>query len=118
MALLYDTFAGRLPDADGLMFWAEAIKSGAHTLDEVADLFAGSPEFMRLTAEMSNEELVEYMYQNTLDRASDASGMAHWTGALDAGADHGDLLVGFSQSIEHFTLLRASVTNGIDYFSG
>ena len=115
VALLYDTFAGRRPDAEGLVYWAEAIENGTLTLDQVADGFANSPEFLKLTQGMSNSQLVDFMYQNTLDRASDPTGLQYWTGRLDAGMDRGDLLLGFSQSYEHFNLLGPQVTSGIDY---
>jgi len=115
VALFYDTFAGRRPDAEGLIYWAQAIDSGTFTLDRVADGFADSLEFRNLTAGMSNTDLVRFMYQNTLDRASDAEGLNYWTARLDAGMDQGELLLGFSLSNEHFDLLGAQVTGGIDY---
>ena len=115
VALLYDTFAGRRPDAGGLIYWAEGIENGTFTLDQVADGFANSPEFLQLTQGMSNSQLVNFLYQNTLDRASDSEGLSYWTARLDAGMDRGDLLLGFSQSYEHFNLLGAQVTSGIDY---
>ena len=95
--------------------WAEALKSGALTLDQVADGFANSQEFRGLIAGKSNAEIVEAMYQNTLDRASDPGGKANWVARLDSGMDLGDLLLGFSQSNEHFILLGNSITGGIDY---
>jgi len=116
VALLYDSFAGRLPDASGLMHWAEALKSGAMTLSQVAAGFANSAEFQGLIAGKSHADLVELMYQNTLNRASDAAGKAGWVRALDAGLSDSDLLIGFSQSAEHFHLIGSHITNGIDFF--
>jgi len=116
VALLYDSFAGRLPDAAGLIGWAEAIKSGAMTISQVAAGFANSAEFQSLTAGMSHAQLVDFMYQNSLDRSADLGGRQGWIDALDAGLSDGDLLIGFSQSTEHFFLLGSQITNGIDYF--
>jgi len=116
VALLYDSFAGRLPDAAGLIVWAEAIKSGAMTLAQVAAGFANSAEFQNLTAGMSHSQLVDFMYQNSLDRGADPAGKQAWVNLLDAGLSDGDLLIGFSQSTEHFFLLGSHITNGIDYF--
>jgi hypothetical protein len=116
VALLYDSFAGRRPDPQGLFVWAEAIRSGAQSLSGVADQFAASPEFAGLTAGMSNGQIVEFMYQNALDRGSDPGGLSYWTGRLDAGMDRGDLLLAFSQSQEHFYLLAPQITNGLDLF--
>jgi hypothetical protein len=116
VALLYDSFADRRPDPQGLLIWAEAIRSGAQSLERVADQFAASPEFTGLTAGLSNGQLVEFMYQNALDRAPDPGGFAYWTGRLDAGMNRGDLLLALSQSHEHFYLLGPQITNGIDLF--
>jgi len=116
VALLYDSFAGRLPDLSGLTHWAEALKSGALTLSQVTAGFANSAEFQALIAGMSHSDLVELMYQNTLNRASDVAGKANWVKALDEGLSDTDLLIGFSQSAEHFHLIGAHITNGIDYF--
>lgn len=113
VALLYDSFANRLPDEAGLLHWGELVRTGAMTLDQVADQFAASAEFSNATAGMTNSQLVEYMYLTTLDRAPDEAGHAHWTNALDNGMDRGDLLLAFSQSEEHFHLLGARITNGI-----
>ena len=116
VALLYDSFAGRLPDASGLVHWAEALESGAMTLSQVAAGFANSAEFQGLIKGMSHSDLVEFMYQNTLNRASDAVGKESWVKMLDAGLSDTDLLIGFSQSGEHFHLIGTHITNGIDYF--
>jgi hypothetical protein len=115
IALLYDSFAGRLPDSDGLIYWAEAFSNGAMSLNTIGDGFAASAEFQALIAGLSNSEIVDFMYQNTLHRSSDPEGLAYWVSQLDSGnMDIGDVLVGFSQSAEHFHLLGSQITNGID----
>lgn len=116
LALLYDSFAGRQPDAAGLVFWGEAIKSGAVTLAQAAIGFVQSAEFQGRIAGMAHADLVEFMYLNTLDRAADPAGKAYWVDALDQGLSDAELLLWFSQSIEHFQLLGSSITNGIDLF--
>jgi hypothetical protein len=116
VALLYDSFAGRIPDAGGLIDWAEALKSGTLTLNQVAHGFVNSAEFQVRTAGMSHAQLVEFMYQNTLDRESDPGGKAAWIDALDHGLSKEELLLGFSQSQEHFFLLGAQITNGISFY--
>jgi hypothetical protein len=117
VALLYDSFAGRAPDAGGLTYWAEAIKGGTFTLAQVAAGFANSPEFRGLTTGMSNSEIVNFMYTNTLDRHPAQSEVNYWANSLDHGMTRGDLLLAFSQSTEHFYLLQAHVTNGIDFLT-
>ncbi len=115
VALLYDSFTGRRPDTDGLVFWSEQVKSGARTLAQVAGEFAASAEFRTATQGKSNAELVDFMYQNTLDRAPDGGGRAFWAGQLDNGLSRGELLLAFSQSGEHAGLLARYIIGGIDF---
>ena len=118
VALLYDSFIGRLPDTGGLTFWSEQVNSGGRTLTQVADEFAASTEFTNATAGKSNAQLVDLMYQNTLDRGSDAAGRAFWIDQLDKGLTKGDLLLSFSQSAEHYSLKAADIIGGIQVASG
>jgi hypothetical protein len=114
IALLYDSFNGRKPDESGLIFYGEAVKNGTQTLAPIADDFAGSAEFQSATSGMKNGELVDFMYQNTLDRMPDAGGRAYYVNQLDSGMmDLGDILLDFSQSFKHYNLLAADITNGI-----
>lgn len=113
IALLYDGLSNRLPDASGLTFWAEQVKTGALTLNQVADNFASSAEFADTARGLSNGQLVDLMYQNTLDRAPDATGRAFWTDQLDHGLSQGALLYEFATSAEHTALLAANIVGGI-----
>jgi hypothetical protein len=117
VAALYDTFAGRAPDASGLIYWAEQLKSGAVGLSQVADGFARSSEFQASIAGKSHADVVATMYENTLDRHGDAAGIAYWTDLLDHGLTEGQLLLGFSDSGEHYALLASHITAGIDYLA-
>lgn len=114
MALLYDSFAGRKPDASGLIYYAERLKAGSLTLAQAANDFAASTEFTQATNGLSNGQLVDYMYRNTLDREADAGGKAYYTTALDNGFSKGALLLEFSQSQEHYNYLSGSIIGGID----
>lgn len=116
VALLYDSFAGREPDAGGLIYWGDAISSGAISLQQAAEGFAKSAEFLGRIAGMSHADLVDYMYRNTLDRGADQAGRDYWVARLDSGMSYADLLLGFSQSTEHSYLLADQITRGIDYF--
>ncbi len=114
VALLYDSFSGRKPDAGGLGYYAERLKAGTLTLAQAANDFAGSTEFKQATSGLSNEKLVDYMYRNTLDREADAGGRAYYTNALDQGLSKGSLLLEFSQSQEHYNFLAGSIIGGIE----
>lgn len=112
-ALLYDTALARMPDAGGLTYWAEGLKSGQQTIASEAFAFVHTAEFQAKTAGFSNAQFVDYMYQNTLDRAGDAGGRAYWTAQLDQGLTKADLLVHFAFSDEHRALLAPAIDHGI-----
>jgi Ca2+-binding RTX toxin-like protein len=114
VALLYDSFAGRKPDASGLIYYAERLKTGSLTLVQAANDFAASAEFAQATSGLSNGQLVDFMYRNTLDREADAGGKAYYTTALDNGLSKGALLLEFSQSQEHYNYLSSSIIGGIE----
>lgn len=114
VALLYDGFAGRLPDADGLTFYAERVKAGTMTLGQVANDFAGSAEFTSLIAGKSNGEIVDFIYQNTLDRAPDALGKAFYTDQLDKGATASGVLLDVALSQEHYNLFSSHIIGGVE----
>lgn len=114
VAALYDSFANRLPDRQGLLDWVGRLESGT-TLKAVANGFANSQEFLKKIAGLSNGDLVDFMYMNTLDRAADAGGKQAWVSALDGGMSKGDLLLGFSASEEHFTIMQQHLYSGVDF---
>lgn len=48
IALLYNAFLGREPDAPELQYWVNQVRSGAHTAGTIVNEFAGSEEFKML----------------------------------------------------------------------
>lgn len=112
---LYDTFSNRLPDEDGLDYWVDQLQSG-QSLSAIASGFAESSEFSNVTVGFSNGQLVDFMYENTLGRTADAAGRENWVSQLDSGLSKGDLMLGFSESAEHYQLLKEHLFAGVDYF--
>lgn len=105
IALLYETALNRNGNIDepGLNFWLDVAERGA-TNREIAAAFPASPEFQAAfgdVSELSDEDYVDLLYQNTLDRAGDAPGQAFWVGQLDAGASRAELLFAFAISVEN-----------------
>ena len=101
VARLYDAAFNRLPDGNGLLGWKDAVDHGM-SLSTVADGFVFSAEFQNTYGNLSNQGFVEQLYHNVLDRAGEAAGVAGWTAALASGQmDRGDVLLGFSESLEH-----------------
>lgn len=114
VALLYDGFANRLPDASGLIYYAERVKAGTMTLAQVTNDFATSAEFKNAIAGKDNGQIVDFIYQNTLDRAPDAVGRAFYKDQLDHGATAAGILQDVALSQEHYNLVSSHIINGID----
>ncbi|VWX48726.1 DUF4214 domain-containing protein [Novosphingobium sp. 9U] len=114
VAALYDAFNNRLPDAAGLQDWVDKLKGGM-SLNQVAEGFASSPEFAQATADLSKGQLVEFMYENALGRASDPNGQNYWLAQLDSDFSKGDLLLSFSESAEHYTQMQEQLFAGVEY---
>ena len=79
---LYEEVLGRMPDLEGLTYWAGQLASGAR-LESVAQAVADSAEFgQRYGTSPSREQLVEELYEGILNRSADAAGLAFWADAL------------------------------------
>ena len=77
-------------------------RSETWTLKRISDYFAESSEFEAKYGELTNEEFVERIYTEVLERPADPDGLAYWTRQLDTGAkSRGDVMLGFSDSSEY-----------------
>jgi hypothetical protein len=90
---LYVGYLGRAGDSAGQQFWANAIANGTATIKSVATGFTLSAEYKAAYAGLSNDALVDKVYNNVLGRASDAAGKAFWVDALAKGTVTADTLV-------------------------
>ncbi|ASK17918.1 DUF4214 domain-containing protein [Halomonas sp. N3-2A] len=99
---LYDAAFDRTADGKGLGYWLEVSESV--NLNDIADSFVGSEEFARQYGSIENDAYIELMYENVLERASDAAGQAYWLDKLDNGAERGAVMVGFTESAESVML--------------
>ena len=106
VARLYDTALGRYADPAGFNTFTSEIVNGT-TLQQTALAFLSSPEFAnRYGAALSDQALVDALYQNTLRRAPDAAGEALYVRALASGQlDRTGLLAAISDSQEHINLI-------------
>ncbi|MEM6677602.1 MAG: Ig-like domain-containing protein [Pseudomonadota bacterium] len=85
VAFLYEVGFDREADTIGISFWSALAESVA--LIELARVFLASEEFEILNGtDLTNSEIVDVFYDNSLDRPSDDGGRAFWTGELDRGA--------------------------------
>ncbi|MBC7802121.1 MAG: DUF4214 domain-containing protein [Gemmatimonadaceae bacterium] len=110
VARLYDTALGRRPDAGGLGFWTRTIDGGAALVD-LANAFVSSAEFQSTYGALDNRAFVNAIYLNTLDRAGEADGVNFWTGVLNGGTSRAEVVVSFSESVEHQQLTQPNILN-------
>ncbi len=96
IARLYFAVFERAPDLPGFDYWT----SLGLPVTDVAELFVSSAEFLGRYGHLSNSEFVDRVYRNVLGRQADSEGFQYWVGVLDAGNSRGDLMIGFSESVE------------------
>lgn len=81
--LLYVAYYGRPADATGLTFWAEQID--AVGVEGVAADFGASAEFEARFGDLTNEELVQNLYQQLFGRDGEQAGVDYWVNLLENG---------------------------------
>lgn len=96
---LYQATLDRAPDLTGFGRWSAELAGGAEYAD-VAAGFVESPEFRAMYGALDDEGFVTLLYENVLGRAADATGLANWTGQLEAGTSRVAVVEGFAQSAE------------------
>lgn len=107
---------GRHPEGAGLEYWIGRLEGGL-TADQMARLFAGTPEGRATYAGLDTAGIVDRVYDFTLHRDPDPAGAAYWAGRLDAGLPLWKLVSHFGRSAENRAttaedVLTAAVTLG------
>ncbi len=97
---LYRATFLRPPKQEGVAYWVKQARSG-DSLDEIATVFAKSPEFQNRYGQLSNRQFVDQIYRNILGRAPQASGLAYWENLLARGTARGKMVVNFSEASEN-----------------
>ena len=109
---LYQGAFGRAPDEVG--FNVNIIALGNGTAPGLANAFLHSNEFaIRHGDTTANATFVQSMYRSAFNRDGETEGASLWTGFLDAGGARGDVMLGFSQSLEMRALTAARLSVGI-----
>lgn len=108
IAYLYEAGLDRDGNIDegGLNFWIDTAGNG-FSQRQIAQAFLDSAEFeaaFGAPETLTDEQYVEQLYQNVLDRASDQAGFDFWFGALESvGGQRDVLLIAFARSNENIT---------------
>jgi len=82
---LYTAYFNRAADKAGVDYWTNEMDTNGWTIDQVAQSFAEQTEFTTAYAGLTNEEIVDAVYTNVLNRAADADGKTYWVDELTAG---------------------------------
>ena len=109
----YQAAFGRVPDQGGAGYWTQQFGTGHASLDQISLIFASSREFSNLYGGAgpntpANTTLVTAFYQNVLQRAPDAGGLAYWVGT---GLPAKTLLELFAQSTEFINDTNQPIIN-------
>jgi hypothetical protein len=117
IAAFYQAVLGRVPDLPGLQYWEADLAKG-DSLVNIAAGFVTSTEFLArfpsasLTPDKGGPHdtaFVTALYNNILDRAPDAGGLAYWVDSLATGAETRDtLLIAFTGSAENLSYITAA----------
>lgn len=105
---LYNAVFGRDPDLAGHQHWVLGLAGGGLTLEEVTRAFVGSREFQASFGTLDDRGFVTLLYENVLDRAPDAAGLAGWLTSLAGGMSRPEVVLRFSESAEHVSLTGAA----------
>lgn len=112
---LYKAAFDRESDNSGLGYWIAQLENGV-TLNDVAMAFLTSDEFHhRHGNNIGDDEFVNLLYNNVLDRDADADGYAYWTNQLHSTLTRTDVLLGFSESVENKSNVAELISSGITY---
>ncbi|WP_010323500.1 DUF4214 domain-containing protein [Marinobacterium stanieri] len=82
---LYIAFYGRPADLAGQTYWADELEAANGDLTAIIDAFASSEEYDSQYGELTNEELVNALYQQILGRDAEQAGLDFYVGELEAG---------------------------------
>ena len=97
---LYIAYFNRVPDADGLAYWADQLKGGLSITQIGESFYAAAVQYASLTGystSMTNADFVRVVYKNVLGRAGENApadaDVDYWAGKLaDGSATRGSLV--------------------------
>jgi hypothetical protein len=113
---LYKAALNRLPDEAGLGFHIWAMETAGLSLNQVAQAFIESPEFVANYGQLDNLAFVTRLYHNVLGREPDPGGLKFHVDLLNAGTiTRAQDLVGFSESAENMAALIGVIGNGFSF---
>ncbi|MDD3855534.1 nidogen-like domain-containing protein [Sulfurimonas sp.] len=110
VARLYSALLGRNGDNTGFLYWLNDVASG-NELPTVAGAFGESEEYLARFGAQSNEEFINQLYNNILERNADQSGYDYWLNEIQATGNRNNMIVSFSNSGEYITEQEVAINN-------
>ncbi len=119
---IYQASFDRTPDEGGVLFWIGVLddldNQGWSQYDKeqfLASQFIQSDEFKALFgANPTNEQYIDAMYQNVLDRLPDQGGYDFWVGGMvNDGLTREDILIAFTKSDENVDRTAPDLDDGV-----
>ena len=103
---LYNAAFSRFPDYSGLSYWIDQNKKSIDSYKSTAQSFIASKEFsLNYGLEVNNNNFIDNLYENVLNRLPDENGFSYWSNQLDRGIEsRAQILMGFSESQENKTI--------------
>lgn len=95
----YQAFFGRAPEPPGARYWADRLRAGLSP-NAMARAFGGTAEFRRTYDGLTNGQVVDRVYANTLGRSPDGEGREFWRLQLGGGLSRAGLVYRFGRSAE------------------
>ncbi len=114
VARLYDAAFDRVPDQGGIAYWRGTLESGG-SLFSIANAFVSSQEFQDRYGSLNNTQFIDQLYRFTLNREADAFGRQVWVDRLNNGTTRAEMVVIFSESVEHVNLTAPLWQGGVRY---
>ena len=86
----YVGFYGRPADVEGLAYWSEQLEASGGDFTAIQNAFANSQEYMDFVLRedgvpRTNDELVNFIYNNLFGRDAETEGLNFWVDHLEAG---------------------------------
>jgi hypothetical protein len=112
--LIYQAALARVPDEGGFRFWETLHSENRLSFYDMVSYFRISPEFIqKYGSNVSNNEYVNCLYKNVLQRTPDAQGLQFWRDGLNSGYyDRNELMLEFAQSPENVSLTALNIIDG------
>ena len=82
---LYITYYGRAADTAGLAHWALELEKAGGNILKIVNAFGNSPEYLSLVDDLSEEELINSLFQQAFGRDANDEGLKYYQWRLDTG---------------------------------